>query len=523
MLREAGVKVIDVSAVTQFPEILDGRVKTLHPAVHAALLAVRDNKEHMAVLKKHKIEPIDLLVVNLYPFKKTVQREGVTEDEAIEQIDIGGPSMLRSASKNFKSVTVVMDKKDYARVLEQIEKNGDTTPELRKELAKKVFAKTCEYDMDITYFFNRADNEGGNAPEMLDLHYEKVMSLRYGENPHQKAAFFRNPNNTDANVTNAEVLNGKELSFNNIVDADFAIEFVKEFEEPAAVFVKHNNPCGTASAVADAAHPSPTATPVAASPTTTTAAAHLSPTAAASPSSPKYSKIEIAFQKAYQVDPLSAFGCVIAINRPCTKAMADYIRDEKMFVEIIAAPSYEPSALEALKEKKNLRILALPGKWAIDYKRRDIKKVAGGILVQNADTIPVHKADLKVMTKKQPTDEEIETMLFARIVCKMCKSNAVVFAKKEGNVFVVTGLGVGQMSRVDSTIIAKRKGGDRVPGSVMASDAFFPFPDAVVEAAQAGVTAIIQPGGSIRDQEVIDKCDELGLAMVFSSVRNFRH
>lgn len=483
VLKEAGIEVTDVSDYTGFPEMMDGRVKTLHPKIHGGLLAVRDNSEHMARAEENNIGMIDLVVVNLYPFKKTAQKEGVSDEDVIEQIDIGGPSMLRSAAKNFKYVTVVTDKDDYAKVLEQITSDGDTNLEFRKELAMKVFAKTCEYDMDITYFFNRKLNDNGDSPEMLDLHYEKVMSLRYGENPHQKAAFFRNSNNKDANITNAIILNGKELSYNNIVDADFAIEFVKEFEKPVAIFVKHNNPCGVAVG----------------------------------------ETISEAFEKAHKVDAMSAFGCVIAVNRKCTVEMVNYMHEQKMFVEIIAAPSYEPEALILLKEKKNLRVLELPGNWEIDYKRRDIKKVAGGILVQNADTKPVVFADLKVVTKKSPTEEEIEVLLFARIVAKHCKSNAVVYAKKEGSSLIVTGLGVGQMSRVDSAIIAGLKGGDKVKGSVMASDAFFPFSDAVEAAAAAGITAIIQPGGSIRDDEVIAKCDELGIAMVFSGVRNFRH
>lgn len=483
LLKDNGIEVVDVSDYTGFPEMMDGRVKTLHPKIHGGLLALRDNEEHIKLASEHNIEMIDLVVVNLYPFKKTAQNLHSTEAEIIEQIDIGGPSMLRSASKNFKSVTVVCDKEDYSRVIEQIEQNGDTTIELRTELAGKAFARTCEYDMDITYFFNRKKNADGESPEMLDLHYEKVMSLRYGENPHQRAAFFRNPNNKDANVTNAKVLNGKELSYNNIVDADFAIEFVKEFSRPAAIFVKHNNPCGVAEA----------------------------------------STIDEAFKLGHQVDPMSAFGCVIAINRECTKGIAQYMIDQKMFVEMICAPTFTQDALEILMTKKNLRILELKGDFSIDYKRRDIKKVAGGILIQNADTKPVVKEDLTVVTKVKPTDEEVETLLFARIVAKHCKSNAIVYAKKMGDAFVVTGLGVGQMSRVDSTIIAGIKGGDRVAGSVMASDAFFPFPDSVEQASSVGIKAIIQPGGSIKDQEVIDCANNLGVAMVFSGVRNFRH
>lgn len=479
-LKDAGIEVISISNVTKFPEMMNGRVKTLHPRVHGALLAVRDNDDHMREAMDNEIKMIDLVVVNLYPFEETIAREDVTEAEAIENIDIGGPSMIRSAAKNFKSVTVVTNPDDYEVVLAEMKANGGaTTLKTRKLLAAKSFAKTAHYDEAIAGYFRNITEQ----PELLGLHYQKVRTLRYGENPHQKAAFFRNPENTDANVTNAEVLQGKQLSFNNIVDADAALELVKEFDRPTAIFVKHCNPCGVASA----------------------------------------DTLEEAFDHGYKVDSLSAFGCVIALNRPCTKAIAEYVKEHKMFVEIIIAPAFEADALAILSERKNLRLLAT-GELKRDEARRDIKKVAGGILIQSADTYIVKKADLNVVSAAQPNDQDLDAMLFARKIVKHVKSNAVVFAKKiAGNVEVATGIGAGQMSRVDSVIIAKRKGGAKVEGSVMASDAFFPFPDGVEQAHEAGITAIIQPGGSIRDEEVIKRVDQLGMSMVFTGVRSFKH
>lgn len=469
VLREAGVAVTDVSEHTDFPEIMDGRVKTLHPKIHGGLLAVRSDKKHMEEARKNEISMIDLVVVNLYEFEKKAE---------IENIDIGGPSMLRSAAKNFEFVTVVSDPADYDLVAGEIEKNGDTTLETRKNLAWKVFERTSSYDSAIANYFR----EILGKPELLDLHYEKVRSLRYGENPHQKAAFFRNPANYGTNVTNAKVLHGKELSFNNIVDANSALELVKEFERPSVVFIKHNNPCGVASA----------------------------------------DNIEQAFDLSFQVDTKSAFGSVIALNRPVTKAVAEYIKKNKIFVELIICPSFEPDALKMLMEKPNIRLLET-GQLALDTEKRDIKKVAGGILVQTANTYVVTEKDLKVVTKKQPTEQEIKAMLFANKVCKHVMSNSVVFARSENSHDFVVGVGAGQMSRVDSVWIAAKKGGDRVKGSVMASDAFFPFPDGVEEAAKAGATAIISPGGSVKDAEVIEVADKLGLAMVFSGIRLFRH
>lgn len=473
-LREAGIKVKEVSDYTNFPEMMEGRVKTLNPKIHGGLLALRDNEEHMKEAEENGIKMIDFVVVNLYPFEETVKKEGVSEEEAIEQIDIGGPSMLRSAAKNFQSVTVICDIKDYKKVGKMIEENGDTDLKTRKKLARKAYNRTANYDFDIqSYLRERLDE-----PQLLNLHYLKVSSLRYGENPHQKAAFFRNPDNHDANITNSKVLHGKQLSFNNIVDGDSALELVKEFQEPTAVFVKHNNPCGVASA----------------------------------------DKIEDAFIEAYKVDSLSAFGCIIAVNREVNEEIVDLMKKEKMFVEMIIAPSYEEKALERLKTRKNLRILET-GELKLDLLKTDIKKVAGGLLIQTKDTHSLSLDDLEVVTDKKPNEDELKAMLFANKVVKHVRSNAIVFAKGK----TVTGIGAGQMSRVDSVYIAAHKGGERVKGSIMASDAFFPFPDSVELAHKHGVSAIVQPGGSVKDEEVITKANELGIPMVFTGRRYFKH
>lgn len=473
-LKKAGISVKDVSDYTGFPEMMGGRVKTLHPKVHGGILALRDEVSHVEEAEKNGVEMIDLVVVNLYPFEETVAREGVSEEEAVENIDIGGPSMLRSAAKNFKFVTVVTDPADYEEVGREIAERGETSLELRKKLAGKAFARTYHYDEAINHYFREILGQ----PELLDLHYEKVCSLRYGENPHQKAAFFRNPENHDSNITNSRVLHGKQLSFNNMVDGDSALELVKEFDEPTAVFIKHNNPCGVASAAT----------------------------------------LEEAFIEAYRVDPISAFGCVIAVNREVDEAVVEHIKKEKMFVELIIAPSYTAGALRRLKTRENLRILEA-GELKLDLFKTDIKKVAGGILIQTKDSYVLKPEDLKVVTSKVPSAEEIDSMLFANKVAKHVMSNAVVMAKGS----VVTAVGAGQMSRLDSVMIAGLKGGERVKGSVMASDAFFPFTDALEAAAKLGVTAIIQPGGSVKDDEVIARANELGVAMVFSGRRYFRH
>jgi phosphoribosylaminoimidazolecarboxamide formyltransferase/IMP cyclohydrolase len=479
MLVKSGIKAMQVSEITKFSEMMDGRVKTLHPLIHGGILADRKNPKHLEEAKNAGISFFDIVCVNLYPFEEVVAKEEVSLEEAIENIDIGGPSMIRSAAKNHAFVTVITDTNDYLKVLDELQEKGEVSQNIRAHLALKAFERTYRYDEAIADYFRKILHE----PELMNLHYVKAQSLRYGENPHQKAAFFRNPENHDSNITNAQVLAGKQLSFNNIVDADAALELVKEFDRPSAVFVKHNNPCGVASA----------------------------------------DTIELAFKHGHQVDPMAAFGCVIALNKPCTKEICDYINEQKLFVEIIVAPDFTPEALECLQSKANLRLLKT-GDLKLDEDRRDIKKVAGGILIQSADTYIVTEKDLRVVTGVKPNEKQIQAMLFARKVVKHVKSNAVVFANiLDDGSEVVTAVGAGQMSRVDAVIIAKHKGGERIKGSVMASDAFFPFADGVEQAYEAGASAIIQPGGSIRDEEVIAKANELNLAMVFTGVRSFRH
>lgn len=504
-LRSHGVKVTDVSRVTGAQEILRGRVKTLHPAIFGGILARRpaagasgktaNQTDDSAELKKHKIAPIDWVIVNLYPFEKTLKsvkgaesagalkgrratKNIKAEQELIENIDIGGVSLLRAAAKNYQSVTVICDPADYAKTAEEFKRAGAISAETRRALALKAFEHTAAYDMVISEWLRSKLDK----PELLKLRYEKARSLRYGENPHQRAAFFRNPENRDANVTNAKVLHGKELSFNNIVDANSALELVKEFKKPTAVFIKHNNPCGVASSAA----------------------------------------IGRAFELSFRADEKSAFGSVVALNRPCTAAIANFIKKNSIFIELIICPLFEPAALAILKEKPNIRLLKT-GKLKLDKEKRDIKKVAGGILVQTANTRAVTGRDLKTVTRRAPGQNQIRAMLFANAVCKHVMSNAVVFAKSHGADDITVGIGAGQMSRVDSVWIAAHKGGAAIKNSVMASDAFFPFPDAVSAAAKAGAKAIISPGGSIRDKEVIAAADKLKIAMVFTGVRLFRH
>lgn len=474
LLKRNNVNVIDIASYTKFPEMMDGRVKTLHPKVYGGILALRNSEKHMEEVVENDIKLIDMVVVNLYRFEDTAAKKGANEEEIIENIDIGGPTLIRAAAKNFGYTTVVVDPLDYQEIVNHLKSEGYVDDEMRKKLALKAFDMTCNYDQAISNYFRQ---ELGEA-ELLDLHYVKQMSLRYGENPHQKAVFFRNPDNYQPNVTNAKILQGKQLSYNNIIDTDAALELVKDFDLPVVNIVKHTNPCGVASAT----------------------------------------KIEDAFEKAHKVDPMSAFGCVIAMNRTCNEKIADYIKKNKMFVEIIVAPKFTKGALSKLSKRKNLRLLET-GKLYRDPEKIDIKKVAGGILIQHADTRKVLKKDLKVVSKKKPTKKQMLDMLFARNVVKHVKSNSVVFVKD----LVTTGIGAGQMARVDSVTIASRKGGDRVKGSVMASDAFFPFPDGVEQAHKAGIKAIIQPGGSIRDEQVIKRVDELGMSMVFTGIRSFKH
>ncbi len=477
-LKEKGFEVTDVADYTGFPEMMGGRVKTLHPKVHGGILMRRGHIDEVDA-KNSGILPIDMVVINLYPFRETVAKEGVSEEEAIEQIDIGGPSMLRSAAKNFKHVTALTAINDYKLIIEELDKFGGVTLATRRKLAVEVFDKTSSYDRAISDYLRFK----GEPVELLDLHYEKVMSLRYGENPHQKAAFFRDPSDHFPNVTNAKILQGKQLSYNNIIDTDAALELVKDFDKPAAAVIKHTNPCGCATA----------------------------------------EKINNAFTLAFEVDPKSAFGCVIALNRECTKEIAEYIKKNKLFVEIIVATKFEKDALEILSKKENLRLLET-GELRKNPNQRNIKTVSGGILVQTADQYIVTENDMKTVTKKSATADQIEAMLFARVLVKHVKSNSVVFAKThEQGGCVATGIGAGQMSRVDAVMLARMKGGDKIPGSVMSSDAFFPFADSVEEAHNAGITAIIQPGGSIRDAEVLAKADELGLAMIVTGIRSFKH
>lgn len=467
LLRENGIDVQDVSNYTGFPEMMNGRVKTLHPKVHGGLLALRDNPEHMQAAQENGIEMIDLVVVNLYPFQEAIAKTEVTLEDAIENIDIGGPSMLRSAAKNYQSVTVLTDPSDYELVLSEIENKSETTLETRAYLAQKVFAKTATYDAAIAHYLNA---------DFLSLNFSKKQDLRYGENPHQKATFYQELNNSFTSFANAKQHQGKELSFNNIFDGDGALDLIQEFERPAVTIIKHANPCGTAQA----------------------------------------DTVEEAYDKALSGDPISAFGGIIAMNRECSQEVATKIVEH--FFEIVIAPTFSDAALEVFKAKPNLRILET-GEFKRNPNLQTMKKVIGGILVQDADLKEITKTDLTVVTQIKPTESEIETMLFAWKVVKHVKSNAIVLAKNE----MTVGVGAGQMSRVDSTDIAVKKAGDRVLGSVLASDAFFPFPDAIELAHAAGIKTIIQPGGSIKDKDVIAKADELGIAMVFTGSRCFLH
>lgn len=473
-LEKAGLSPIGISDVTGFPEIMDGRVKTLHPKVHGALLCVRDNPSHVAQLKELGIEYIDLVCVNLYPFKETVQKPGVSHEEIIENIDIGGPSMLRSASKNYKSVTVVCDPKDYEKVLEEIKEHGDTTPETRELLAAKVFRHTARYDAMIAdYLTKKTNNE---FPESLTITFDKVQDLRYGENPHQKAAFYKGMN-PQYSLANAKQLHGKELSYNNIQDGNAAIEILKDFEgQCAAVGLKHMNPCGVG--IGDS--------------------------------------IEAAWDKAYEADPVSIFGGIVAFNGKVEASLAEKL--SKIFLEIIIAPEFSDEALEILTRKKNIRLMQLDTTLSVNTALK-YTNVNDGLLVQEMDQHQIKEEDLRCVTNRKPTPEEIKQLLFGWKVVKHVKSNAIVLVKEN----MTIGVGAGQMNRVGSAKIAIEQAGEKAQGSVMASDAFFPMPDTVEEAIKAGVTAIIQPGGSIRDQDSIDVCNEHGIAMVYTGIRHFKH
>jgi phosphoribosylaminoimidazolecarboxamide formyltransferase/IMP cyclohydrolase len=482
-LTDAGLKVLDIADLTGFPEMLDGRVKTLHPRVHAGILAIRDNPQHQAVVAEHDFKLIDLVVCNLYPFEATVAKPGATHEEIVENIDIGGPSMVRGACKNYHDVAIVTDVSQYAGVIDEMQANdGSLSMLTRERLAGTAFARTAAYDAAIAAYFARRQ-PAGDWPDRLTLSFQKKSSLRYGENPHQKAAFYAEANSGHASAASAEVLHGKELSYNNLLDLDSALSLVREFSQPAAVVVKHNNPCGAAVAA----------------------------------------ELALAFTKAYEGDPLSAFGGILGFNCEVDEATALQITEPNRFIECIIAPAYSVRAFEIITTrptwKKNVRILKT-GPLANDAARAlDFRRIDGGLLVQTRDSEADDFAAAKVVTKRAPTDAELADLKFAWSVAKHVKSNAIVLAKGG----MIVGVGAGQMSRVDSTFIATHKAGERSKGSVLASDAFFPFRDNVDAAAKAGVTACVQPGGSMRDAESIAACDEHGLAMVFTGVRHFRH
>lgn len=473
---------IEISELTGFPECLDGRVKTLHPIVHAGLLAMRSKAEHMKQLSDLNIETIDIVVVNLYPFKATILKEGVTRDEAVENIDIGGPTMLRSAAKNYQDVAVVVDPRDYDKVLMELKGGKEVSLDTKFYLMQKVFMHTSNYDTMIADYLKK-ERKDKELPETLTMTFEKVQDMRYGENPHQSAAFYREIGKKKGSITDAVQLNGKELSFNNINDTNGALELLKEFTEPTVVACKHGNPCGVGSA----------------------------------------DHIFDAWTKAYEADKVSIFGGIVVANREVTLAMAEQMKN--VFLEVVVAPSYEKEALEILQTKKNVRVLELKDiDVPQDETAYDLKKVNGGLIVQTIDSKLMVKDDLKVVTDRVPTEKEMEDMEFAWKVVKFVKSNGIALAKDKQSV----GIGPGQVNRVWATIqsiehATELINGDATKGAVLASDAFFPFDDCVETAHKAGITAIIQPGGSIRDEDSIKKCNEYGITMVFTGMRHFKH
>jgi phosphoribosylaminoimidazolecarboxamide formyltransferase / IMP cyclohydrolase len=480
-LRESGVDVLDVSDVTGFPEMMDGRVKTLHPNIHGGLLGLRDNPDHIEAMRAHGIEPIDLVVINLYPFEETIAREGVTLEEAIEQIDIGGPAMIRSAAKNFRDVAVVTSREMCEEVIDQMKANNGAIPLwTRQKLAAFAFTTTFIYDANISNFLvnsafaerDRQDQEG-TLPSSISLSLTKRVDLRYGENPHQQAALY--DIGEKSGVTRAALLSGKEMSFNNYVDADAAWQLVCDFHETACAIIKHTNPAGVAAG----------------------------------------SSSEEAYRRALACDPLSAFGGIVAFNRKVDAAAARAVTE--IFVEVVIAPDFEEAAVEVFKTKKNLRVLSAGE--ALQRDGLDYKQISGGMLAQTRDTRQLKREALNVVTSRIPTEKEIDDLLFAWTVCKHTKSNAIVYARDRQTV----GVGAGQMSRVDSVKIGAMRAQLPIEGSVLASDAFFPFRDGVDEAVKHGITAVIQPGGSVRDEEVIAAANERGVAMVFTGVRHFKH
>lgn len=481
-LKEAGVPAIEISELTGFPECLDGRVKTLHPAVHAGLLAMRSNPSHMKQLADLKLDTIDLVFVNLYPFKATILKEGVTRAEAVENIDIGGPTMLRSAAKNYQDVAVVVDPRDYEKVLSELKADGAVSLDTKFYLMQKVFMYTSSYDTMIADYLKKQRNDK-DFPETLTMTFEKVQDMRYGENPHQAAAFYREIGRKKGSITDAVQLNGKELSFNNINDTNGALELLKEFTEPTVVGCKHGNPCGVSSA----------------------------------------DNIYDAWKKAFEADKVSIYGGIVVLNREVTLSVAEEMKN--VFLEVIVAPSYEQAALELLQTKKNVRVLELKDiEVPQDENAYDLKKVNGGLIVQTIDSKLMYEEDLKVVTDRAPSEKEMEDLKFAWRVVKFVKSNGIALAKNKQSI----GIGPGQVNRIWSTkqciehaseLISE----DATKGAVLASDAYFPFDDCVIAAHEAGITAIIQPGGSIRDEDSIKKCNEYGIAMVFTGMRHFKH
>lgn len=472
--KAEGIQVMDISELTKFPECFDGRVKTLHPNVEGGILAIRDNQKHLEQMVELGIDPIDIVVCNLYPFKQTILNPEAGHEEIIENIDIGGPTMLRAAAKNYKFVSVITDPSDYDKVISELKDNGATSIETKEYLAAKVFEHTSHYDALISGYFNKKLKI--TSPKTLTLTYEKKQDLRYGENPHQQATFYSQIQETEGTLTAAKKIHGKELSYNNIGDTDGALETLKEFSEPTIVATKHANPCGIGSA----------------------------PT------------ISEAFKKAYDADPVSIFGGIVASNREIDKATAELMSN--VFLEVIVAPSYTKEALDILMKKKNLRLLELPNILKSDYSSFKGKTVLGGFLIQEMDHHLIED-EVKVVTERKPSEKEMEDLMFAWKTVKHAKSNGIAIAKDK----TTTGVGPGQVSRIWALENAIRQGEGRIKGSVMASDAFFPFSDCVEAAHNAGITAIIQPGGSIRDAESIEAANKYGIAMVFTGMRHFKH
>lgn len=481
-LKEAGIPAMEISELTGFPECLDGRVKTLHPAVHAGLLAMRSNPSHMKQLEDLNIKPIDMVVVNLYPFKATILKDGVTREDAVENIDIGGPTMLRAAAKNYQDVAVVIDPRDYEKVLSELKEKKEVSLDTKFYLMQKVFMHTSSYDTMIADYLKKQRNDK-ELPETLTMTFEKVQDMRYGENPHQKAAFYREIGKKKGSITDAVQLHGKELSFNNINDTNGALELLKEFTEPTVVACKHGNPCGVGSA----------------------------------------DNIYDAWNKAFNADKVSIFGGIVVVNREVTLQVAQEMKN--IFLEVVVAPSYEKAALELLEAKKNIRLLQLKDiEVPQDENAYDLKKVNGGLIVQTIDSKLLVEEDLKVVTDRTPSAKEMEDLRFAWRVVKFVKSNGIALAKDKQSV----GIGPGQVNRIWAAKQSFEHAAELIDenatkGAVLASDAFFPFDDCVEAAHQAGITAIIQPGGSVRDEDSIKKCNEYGIAMVFTGMRHFRH